>query len=228
MIGKAFPFFMSNKNLGDAGYVYQVSSPSYNKMTFRPYITLTKVCDRTFSEKGEKIVSRENDVLFATLDDQYKESLKDESGVIDRSKVNWVGQVKRLINSRGTRVIQNSQRNGFPLVEITTVDLDIQKNLILNLRNNFRWRRYKFGEGECVDILYTPDTFAVYKLEESEDKYSLKPVGLYKNTDVALKNNLISGTVLETSEPVLVSKKIPDLMATLRDLESSFYDRDVL
>ena len=113
MIGKTFPFFMSNKNLGDAGYVYQVSSPSYNKMTFRPYITLTKVCDRTFSERGEKIVSRENDVLFATLDDQYKESLKDESGVIDRSKVNWVGQVKRLINSRGTRVIQNSQRDGF-------------------------------------------------------------------------------------------------------------------
>lgn len=226
MIGGYYPFFMTNEELGDTGYVYQISSPNYNKVSLRPYITMNKVCDRTFSEKGEKIVSRENDVLFAALDDKYREMLKDEEGNIDRSKVNWVGQVKRLIDAKGTRVLQNTQRDGFPLIEITGYDTYIQKNLIVNLRSDIRWRKYNFAVGKKVDLLYAKGLIAVFELTDADpDNYGLKPVGLYKTTDITLKDNLLAGTCLETAEIKTYSKRIPELLSELRKYESKFYDR---
>ena len=226
MIGGYYPFFMTNEELGDTGYVYQLITPSYNKATLRPYITLTKVCDKTFAPKGEKIISRDNDVLFYGIDDQYKESLKNEDGNIDRTKINWVGQVRRAIDVKGARVIPNSQKDGFPLIEITGYDTDIQKNLILSLRSNFRWRRYKIKPGNKIDVLWTRTTFMVFEICAGSEGYYLKPCGLYKNEDLSLRHNLLPDNFGETFESGEYPKKISDFLAKIKYIESGFTDRE--
>ena len=224
MIGGYYPFFMTNEELGDAGYVYQITTPSYNKTTLKPYISLAKVCDKTFSVKGEKVISRDNDILFYGLEEQYRESLKDENGIIDRSKINWVGQVRRAVDIKGARVIPNIQKDGFPLIEITGLDLDIQKNLILNLRSNFRWKRYKIKAGNKIDVLWTKTTFMVFDICEGEDdSYRLVPCGLYKTTDISLKNNLLPKNF--TFESQRYSKKVSDFLTGIKHLEERFYER---
>ena len=224
MIGGYYPFFMTNEELGDTGYVYQITTPSYNKTTLRPYISLTKVCDKTFPAKGEKIISRDNDILFYGLEEQYRESLKDEHGVVDRSKINWVGQVRRAVDIKGARVIPNIQKDGFPLIEITGTDLDIQKNLILNLRNNFRWKRYKIKEGNKIDVLWTKTTFMVFDIREGDDdSYRLVPCGLYRTTDISLTNNLLPENF--TFESQRYSKKASEFLIGIKRLEERFLDR---
>ena len=224
MIGGYFPFFMTNEELGTAGFVYQIGSPSYNKQTLKPYISLFKVCDMILDKEG-KSVSKDNDLLVAILDEQYKESLKDEEGTIDRSKVNFTSCVKRMVDIKGTRVIPNQMRDGFPLVEINCVDTSIQANLLVNIRNSLRWKKYRIKVGNTVDVLWSHTKFAVFEICGDADSFWLKPVGLYKNTDIMMRDNLYEEGCMPEFEDRRYEKKLPEFLNGIRSLEHGFVSR---
>ena len=224
MIGGIYPFFMTNENLGESGYLYQVGTPSYNRQTLRPYISLFKVCDMV-TEKEDKSSSKDTDVLVSILDEQYKESLKDSEGVIDRSKINFPSCVKRMVDIKGTRVIPNQMRDGFPLVEINCLDLSIQANLITNIRNSIRWKKYRIKVGNLVDVLWTKTKYAVFEICGDNNNFWLKPVGLYKNTDILMKENLYTEGCMPEFEDRRYEKKLPDFLGGIRSLEHGFVNR---
>lgn len=221
MIGGRFPFFMTNEELGTEGFIYQIGSPSYNKQTLKPYITMFRVCDLV----GEKVTPKDNDILVAVLDEQYKESLKNDDGVIDRSKINFASCVKRMVDVKGTRVIPNQAKDGFPLIEIDCSDTTIQANLIVNIRNNIRWKRYKIRVGNKVDVLWSHTKFAVFEICGDNSNFWLKPVGLYKNTDILMKENLYTEGCMPEFEDRKYEKKLPDLLNGIRSLEHGFVSR---
>ena len=223
MIGGYYPLFMGNEELGDAGYVYQLTTPSYSKTTLKPYISMTKVCDYVPSKTGEKTVSMDNDILFNIMDEPYRNTFKDDKGNIDRSKINWAGQVRRLIDAKAVKIIPNIQRGGFPLIEISGTDLDVQKSLILNLRAALKWRKYKISAGKKIDILWTRTKYAVFEIVGDGDFYSLKPVGMYANSDIRMKNDLTGDYVFEPLERF--SKKVPEFLSGIKELEAGFITR---
>lgn len=224
MIGGCFPFFMTNEELGTSGFVYQIGSPSYNRQTLRPYISMFKVCD-TVTEREDKSAPRDNDILVAILDEQYKESLRDEEGNIDRSKVNFPSCVKRMVDIKGTRVIPNQMRDGFPLIEINTVDTTIQANLLVNLRNSLRWKKYSIKVGNKVDVLWSHTKYAVFEICGDSDNFWLKPVGIYKNTDILMKDNLYEEGCMPEFEDRRYEKRVSDLLNGIKSLEHGFVGR---
>lgn len=229
LIGGYYPFFTTNTNLEDGGYVYQTMSPTYNKTTLKPYFSMTKVCDRTFAPKGEKIVSRDVDVIYNTLDEQYIESLKNEEGVIDRSRINWVAQVKKLVGIKGTRVLPLQPRESFPMVEINGYDIDIQKNLILNLRYMVKWRKYRIKPGEKVDILWTKNQFLVCGIcSHPSGGFQLEPIGLYMNNDIAMKDNLLRPGLIDVAseEDLVLPKRVQDFLEGIKSIEAKCFDVD--
>lgn len=221
MIGGKYPFFMTNEELGTCGFIYQLGSPSYNRQTLKPYITLFRVCDLV----DDKANPKDNDILVAILDEQYKESLKDGDGNIDRSKINFPSCVKRMVDVKGTRVIPNQSKDGFPLVEINCIDTTIQANLLVNLRSNLRWKKYRIRVGNKVDVLWSHNKFAVFEICGDNNNFWLKPVGLYKNTDILLKDNLYTEGCLVGFEDRKYEKKLPDLLNGIKSLEHGFVTR---
>lgn len=224
MIGGCFPFFMTNEELGTSGFVYQIGSPSYNRQTLRPYISMFKVCDMV-AEREDKSAPRDNDILVAILDEQYKESLRDEEGNIDRSKVNFPSCVKRMVDIKGTRVIPNQMKDGFPLIEINTVDTTIQANLLVNLRNSLRWKKYSIKVGNKVDVLWSHTKYAVFEICGDSDNFWLKPVGIYKNTDILMKDNLYEDGCMPEFEDRRYEKRVSDLLNGIKSLEHGFVGR---
>ena len=74
----------------------------------------------------------------------------------------------------------------------------------------------------CKDI--GNPTFMVFDICEGEDdSYRLVPCGLYKTTDISLKNNLLPKNF--TFESQRYSKKVSDFLTGIKHLEERFYER---
>ena len=189
LLGRYFPFFTTNTELGDSGYIFQITTPGYNKKSLKPYISLSKVAERT-NRKNE---SDETDVIYLTFPEEFKDSLKNDKGIVDKKKIVWEEQVKRLVGS-SVKVVPSEEPGKFPMIEYSGgYDNQAQVNLIVNLRNNLRWKTQRISKGNKIDVLWTKDKFAVFEIDGDNEFYWLKPVGLYKNNDLMLMRNLFQG-----------------------------------
>jgi len=221
LLGRYFPFFTTNTELGDSGYIFQVTTPGYNKKTLKPYISLSKVAERT-NRKGE---SDETDVIYLTFPEEFKDGLKNDKGIVDRKKIVWEEQVKRLTGPT-TKVVPSETYGKFPLIEYNgSHDTQSQVNLIVNLRNNLRWKTQRISKGNKIDVLWTKNQFAVFEIDGDNESYWLKPIGLYKNNDLMLTKNL-----LQVELPGFVeekyARKIGIFLGKIRDLEFASFSRN--
>lgn len=221
LLGRYYPFFTTNTELGDSGYIFQVTTPGYNKKTLKPYFSLSKVAERT----PKKFESDETEVIYLTFPEEFKEGLKNEKGFIDKKKVVWEEQVKRLIGS-STKVVPSEEAGKFPLLEYSGGhDNQAQINLIVNLRNNLRWKTQRISKGNKIDVLWTKNQFAVFEIDGDNENYWLKPVGLYKNNDLMLMRNLFTGELPGFTEEKY-ARKIGIFLGKIRDLEFASFTRN--
>ena len=223
LIGNYYPFFTTNNSLGDSGYIYLVCSPSYNKKTLKPYLTIAKVTEKT-DRKGE---SEETEIIYATFPEEFKDGLKNDKGVVEKKKINWEEQVRRLIGIPTVKVVSPDAQGKFPMIELNPSDNSAQINLITNLRNNLRWKTQRIAKGHKIDILWTKTQFAVFEIDGDNDNFWLKPVGLYKNNDVALVHNLLSGE-LPGFNAEKYSRKIGVFLNSIKQLEVKSFERDTI
>ncbi len=223
LIGNYYPFFTTNNSLGESGYVFQAGSPGYNKKTLKPYMTLAKVTEKT-DKKGE---SEETDVIYATFPEEFKDGLKNEKGVVDKKKINYEEQVRRLIGGSTTRVVPNEVPGKFPMFELNSSDNSAQVNLIVNLRNNLRWKTQRISKGQKIDVLWTKTQFAVFEIDGDADNFWLKPVGLYKNTDISLVHNLLESELPGFTEEKY-SRKIGVFLNMVKQLELKSFERKTI
>lgn len=224
LIGNYYPFFTTNNSLGDSGFIYQVASPSYNKKTLKPYVTITKVTEKT----DRKVESDETDIIYSTFPEEFKDSLKNEKGVVEKKKINWEEQVRRLIGIPATKVVTPERPGDFPMFELNTSDNSAQINLITSLRNNLRWKTQRIGKGQRIDVLWTKTQFAVFEIDGDNENFWLKPVGLYKNNDVALVHNLLSGEELPGFTNEKFPRKIGIFLNNIKQLEVKSFDRNTI
>ena len=224
LIGLYYPFFTTNNNLGDSGFIFQVTTPSYNKKTLKPYLSLTKVAEKTDRKGGE---CDETDLIYITFPEEFKEGLKNEKGKVDRKKINWEEQVKRLIGPVNTKIVPNKDSRMFPLFELNSYDNTAQINLIVNLRNNLRWKTQRISKGQKLDLLWTKTQFIVVEIDGDNDNFWLKPIGLYKNNDLCLVHNLLGDELPGWTEEKY-GRKIGVFLNSLKELERKSFERDTI
>lgn len=224
LIGLYYPFFTTNNSLGDSGFIFQVTTPGYNKKTLKPYLSLSKVAEKTDRKGGE---CDETDLIYITFPEEFKEGLKNEKGKVDRKKINWEEQVKRLIGPVNTKIVPNKDSRLFPLFELNSYDNTAQINLIVNLRNNLRWKTQKISKGQKLDLLWTKTQFIVVEIDGDNDNFWLKPVGLYKNNDLSLIHNLLGDELPGWTEEKY-GRKIGVFLNSLKELERKSFDRDTI
>ena len=173
MLGAGFPFFLNNGKLGNSYYFYQIYSPKLSE-DLVPYISLTKVVEKTSSEPW----GNGNDILAMCLGSK--------KNLIDAGK----DLVESLLSTRD--VFVESDNNNFPLIEINDANgnNDVQKLLITGLRDALRWKIYRFQPGRQIDILWTPEEFVVFNICGDDNTFYLEPDKAYKIDDVELRNPL--------------------------------------
>lgn len=224
LIGLYYPFFTTNNNLGDSGFIFQVTTPGYNKKTLKPYLSLSKVAEKTDRKGGE---CDETDLIYITFPEEFKEGLKNEKGKVDRKKINWEEQVKRLVGPVNTKIVPNKDSRLFPLFELNSYDNTAQINLIVNLRNNLRWKTQKISKGQKLDLLWTKTQFIVVEIDGDNDSFWLKPIGLYKNNDLCLVHNLLGDELPGWTEE-RYGRKIGVFLNSLKELERKSFERDTI
>ena len=224
LIGNYYPFFTTNNNLGDSGFVFLVSTPGYNKKTLKPYLTLTKVTEKT-DRKGE---CDETEVIYATFPEEFKDGLKNEKGVIERKKINWEEQVKRLIGNPTVKVVPAEAPGRLPMIELgNSSDNSAQVSFIVNLRYNLRWKNQRIAKGQKIDVLWTKTQFAVFEICGDNEMFWLKPIGLYKNNDLGMRHNLLESELPDFVEE-RYSRKIGIFLNSIKQLEMKSFDRKTI
>lgn len=181
LIGNIYPFFLGNSKLttSDASYyLYQVVSPKLSPDLI-PYISLNKISEKTKIGAQGEFYGQGLDIISACL------------GNRDKVREKAVSYLKSIL-WRENPVIDRAEGDNFPLIEMENGN-NIQKSIIIGLRDSIRWKNYKFQEGNYIDILWGPDTFMLFKIiggEKGKSEIGIEPVGLYKNLDPEMKNPL--------------------------------------
>ena len=176
LIGNYYPMYLNNSPLGASVYLYQVVTPGMSKRIV-PLVSLEKVGEITRKEDFSATTksTRSIDVISTLLGHSRQD--------IDHKSVDFLkdilGRTKPVIYTRGPE--------DFPGIEMG-MENDVQKSLIVNLRDNLRWHCYRFYPGRTIDILWTPTQFATFKVEGDKEKIWLSPVALFDNTDIRMAN----------------------------------------
>ena len=212
-LGNYYPFFLNNYSLTDQHYLYQFYSPGMSK-DFNPYISMVKISEKThYGNPG-----RENDILRVCAG-------KDEK---NDTKITPLEYLEGMFKKDGITVEQNGKK--FPLIELKEgpehENLEIQRNLIINMRDSLRWKYYRFYPGRYVDILWTPTEFALFKIGSDEENIWFEPQGMYENIDVMLSDPIkLNYYKLQTYKWPKNSIKATDLNRFIKKLEWSAFDR---
>lgn len=172
MIGNRYPFFLNNQRLQDSYYLYEICSPSLSPDCV-PYLSLHKISERT-RESG---LGSDSDILYHIV------------GARDNHKAT---DLMKDVLRKDNPVIDNAAGRKFPLIEMENGN-NIQKSLIIGLRDSLRWKTYKFYPERFVDILWTPTQFMVFQIKGDPGRGDdvqvwIEPVALYQNDDTELKN----------------------------------------
>lgn len=189
MIGRVYPFFLNNTNL-QSYYLYQVNTPGISSNEV-PLLSLTKISEKTMN-KGEYCM-REGDTkkydldVISTIIHNRTNSFKKISDFMYRNILD------RAEGVYGKADLYYDLGNfKFPMWEVENNN-NVTRAIIVGVRDQLRWSKYRFQEGCYVDVLVTPTKYAVFKLVgDNSDQLWLEPVGVYNNYDVDQKNNLTS------------------------------------
>ena len=197
LIGSYYPFFLSNPGYGNKQFlVYEIISPGLSPQ-YIPYITLKKLNEKTFSGmKGKEIdlltyCTKMDPIEFTT------KILKKDSAVVTSGK---------------------NPTQDMPLVEMNSGN-NIQKSLIVGIREQLRKDYYKLFPGKQVDILWGPGKYAIFNIAGDNDTLWLEPVGIFNTlTDMFMENPL--NQKLEKPKEVFTGKgKVIDLLRYIKRLE---------
>lgn len=212
MIGNYYPFFLSNEHLNDSYYLYRLISPSLNPECI-PYLSLEKISEKT---KNKQPNGNNIDVLSICLGNRKNLS--------ERAAEMVSNIIKR--NEKVDVVVDKNKDGEFPLIEMEQTN-NIQKALIIGLRDALRWKLYKFLPGNYIDVLWTPTKFIVFEIKGSEDNLWIEPVGMYNNSDMNLTNPIkIDLSKIEYPTTKVSGKnKASDLNRMIKTLEWSSFTR---
>lgn len=183
MMGNKYPFFLGNSAFGRSYYLYEIYSPCLNS-NGNPTFSLKKVSERV-EDSPESVVpsylvGKDSDII------SYVSSTK-------KVRKTYIEYLRGVYRNDDVVIEDYKGKYGFPITEINLEDEGniLQKQAIISLRDSLRWKAYKFSVGKRVDLLYTPTEFVVYEFISGENNtISLKPIAVYKNSDIELKNPL--------------------------------------
>ena len=172
MLGTGYPFFLNNSNLKSSYYYYEIYSPGLTS-ELTPYLSLIKTNERIVSEPH----GHGSDILAMCL------------GTKKDIITAGTSLVEDILSNRDTTVVEKGRE--FPWFEMTEGS-DLQKALIIGLRDALRWRLYRFQSGRQLDLLYTPTEYVVFDIwgDDGDENFWFEPVGVYKLDDVEQKNPL--------------------------------------
>lgn len=173
-IGNVYPFFLSNNKLtmDPSYYLYQIVSPKLSPDLI-PYISLEKISEKTKVGDSQEPYGQGSDIISACL------------GGRDKSKGKEVSFVKNILWKDNPIIDDNGTE--FPLIEMENGN-NIQKSIVIGLRDSIRWKTYKFQPGFFVDILWDTDKYMIFKFCGDKQNIWMEPVGLYSNMDPGQKN----------------------------------------
>lgn len=183
MMGKCYPFFLGNSVLGKCYYLYEIYSPCLNSKG-NPTFSLSKISERIedVPELGIPgyLIGKNSDII------SYVSNTK-------KVKKTFLEYLKGIYRNDEVVVEEYRGKTGFPITELNLSDEGntLQKQAIINLRDSVRWKSYKFAVGKKVDLLYTLGEYVVYEFIAGDNNtLSLKPIAMYKNSDVEMKKPL--------------------------------------
>lgn len=220
MLGRYYPFFLSNTNLGDAHYLYQLYSPKVDEKTLTPYVSLTKVSERTYDKQTQPEGSDLDLIRVCTGKKQITPG--DAAEYIDIAVKHAWG---KMHYDEGT--------DNFPYVEMNENNQFNQRTLVVTLKDCLRWKNYRFYPGRLVDVLWTKDEFTLFEICEDDTTLFLKPLNvLYKNTDTGMSNpkeyNFADNGFVSEHIDKTKPTKASDLNKYIRSLEwGSFIKRSI-
>lgn len=210
MIGNVYPFYLSNQTLQDSYYLYRIYSPKLSPNCI-PYFSLEKISEKTKNEPyghGSDVIS--------VLTGKKKIEGKSVKFLIE----NYLKKENPVIDKNGLE---------FPLIEMENGN-NLQKSVIIGLRDSIRWKFYKFNEGRFVDVLWTPSQFILFTVKEDSTKDSiwLEPVGVYNNMDVNMENPIeVDLSKIDYTKTIFSGKnKASDLNRVLKKMEWESFNRE--
>lgn len=174
MIGKVFPFFIGNAN-SKSYYLYQVVSPKLNEKC-RPLLTLQKISERV--PEGEYSASAKymnhGDIIATLLKSKKKLEVR-------AAKYLEKDILSRYFDEKDA--CPNVYKNGmdFPMFDY---DFNIVKMIVVGLRDNLRWSRYRLQPDTEIDILISPTQYGVFEIQGDKDYIKLVFKTAYDNSDV--------------------------------------------
>jgi hypothetical protein len=178
LLGNYYPMFLNNQGLGTSVYLYQITSPGLSKKCI-PLVSLEKISEITKSSDFSATEKNMRSIdVMSTILDHSRENIE------EKSKVYLEGFLRKenpVIYGRGPEL--------FPALEMGS-DNNIQKSIIVNLRDDLRWKCYHFYPGRYIDVLLDLNHFIVYKLEGDKEGESITmvPDAVYNNLDICLSN----------------------------------------
>lgn len=211
MLWKIYPFFLTNNSekMMNNYYLYQITSPSLSPACI-PYISLKKVGEKV---KNKGFTGADGDVISMCRDSKENaamENVKFMENILKRDEP--------IIESNG---------KGFPLIEMESGN-NIQKSMIVHLRDGLRRKYYKYYPGVYVDLLWTPTKFVIFKQVVEGDDNVLVPVSIHDNIDASL-NNPLDIDLNELNLPKIKwkkdSNKVNEINYYLKRLEWEAFNR---
>lgn len=172
-LGRYYPFFLNNAELSSGHYLYQLYSPKVDEKTLTPYVSLTKVSEKTINNPGFPEGTDLDLLKICTGRKQLTE--KEAAEYLDTMAKKVWGKMH-----------YDEGSNKIPYVEMLDNQFH-QKTLVSILRDSLRWKLYRYTPGRFIDVLWTKDEFTVFEICEDETTLYLKPLNvLYKTTDTNL------------------------------------------
>ena len=220
MIGNYYPFFLGNSRMMEDTnyYLYKIISPSLSE-DLVPYISMEKISEKTRQNdpNGNGL-----DVILACLVNNKDKEINVEKSVNFLKGILW--KDNPIVDSNGYK---------FPLIEMENGN-NIQKSIVIGLRDSLRKKYYKYHSGSYIDVLWTPTTYVVFKInisasKDKEEKASIHPVAIYKNTDVAMKNPLPEELISTIDYPreswEIHGKTVSEFNQIIKKLEWASFNR---
>lgn len=169
-LGRMYPFFLNNYNLASQHLLYEVYSPGRIGSDNAPRVSMQKlssyVTDPKYAAKDNLL-----DILAETEDKE--------------KQLDYVDTI--ILRNLETSLFETEEE--FPDIEML-LNNDVSKELVINLRDAWRWKFYKFLPGCYVDILYSKDKLILCKFAGEDNDIWLEPVGMYSVADTAFRNPL--------------------------------------
>ena len=134
MLGREYPFFLGNDDLGEMYYSYQIYSPGISEDGDAPLVSFTKVnerVDKTTKWGNEDSKSKENKVITPIMPPNGKDSdiLQYLIGP-KKDKKQYTGFIKTLLRKEGVEVYSDGEN--FPNFKMIFGDkCSLQKTIII-------------------------------------------------------------------------------------------------